>query len=159
MLFDKRQSWDMVCHCASVYFMANCHHYVNSDLATQEPYEREVMEFLKHNATQVVPIICVEKQKKLVARDIAINAWNNAAAASRSNAYGAMRRQIREGTNAVLRLVLGEELFDLLDSSFESCTKIVKSPISSMTAEEMSLLAATSFALRKKSINAGLVRP
>ena len=159
MFFDKRLSWDTVSDCASIYFMANCHHYVNSELSTQAPYEREVLEFVKSQASEVVPIVCVERQKKLAARDAALNAWNNAVAASRSNAYGAMRRQFRDGTNAVLRVVVGEQLFDLMYTSFACCARIVKSPISSMTAEEVSLLAATSFALRNKSINAGLVKP
>ena len=159
MFFDKRLSWDTVSTFATVYFMANCHHYVNSDVGRQEPYEPEVMDFVKRNASEVVPIICVDRQQKLAARDAAVNAWNNAAAASRSKAYGVMRRQFQEGTNSVLKLCLGGQLFDLMESSFTSCAKIIKSPINELTTEEATLLAATSFALRNKVINAGLVRP
>ena len=159
MFFDKRLSWDTVTTFASIYFRANCYHYVNSDVEDMEPYETEVMQFVRARSIEVVPLICVDKQLKIAASDIARNAWNNATSAANSRAFGTFRRQFRDGTNGVIRLVLGGELFDLMESSFKSCAKIIKSPISSMTAEEASFLAATSFALRNKAIGAGLVRP
>ncbi len=158
MFFDKRLTWDRVTDITSYYFMANCYHYVNSTDSKMAPYESDIFNFVKHNSNQVVPIICVDRQLKLVTKDIARNAILNFIAAADSNAYATARRQITDATNAILKMAAGEQLFDLIEESYASYLKIVKNPINELSDEDQILIASAAFALKNKAINSGLVK-
>jgi hypothetical protein len=158
-MFDSRLTWAQVTHISSIYYMANCHHFINSEVKDMAPYEPEVFAFVREQAQQFIPFICVDKTTKTTARDIAKNAYANAIAAINNGAANTARRQIQEGTNGIVKLVLKEPLYGMMVESYATYLKIVKSPINALTEEEQILLSACGFAFRNKCINAGLVRP
>lgn len=158
-MFDSRFTWAQMTHISCIYYMANCHHFVNSEKKDMEPYEAEVFSFIREQAEQFIPFICVDKAAKTTSRDIAKNAYTNAIAAIKSDASGTARRQIQEGTNAIVKLVLKEPLYGMMTEAYSPYLKVVKSPINKLTEEEQMLLSACGFAFRNKCINSGLVKP
>lgn len=158
-MFDTRITSDTLATASSIYFMANCHQFVNSDSDKIAPFEKEIIDLLKEQGSQTVPFICVDKSKKIAARDIARNAYNNAAAAWKSNSPGTGRKQIQDGTNSILKLSLGEPLYEIITDAYSIALKIVKNPINNLSEEETMLLSAAGFGCRNKAINAGLVKP
>lgn len=159
MFFDKRLSWEKVTDISVIYFMANCYHFVNSVESSMEPYESEVLNFVQHNAEQIVPIICVERQLKLASRDIAKNALNNFKSAAKSKAFDTARKQLTDATNAILKMATGDKLYALMADSYKTYLIVIKSPINNLNEEEQMLLASAGFAMKNKAINSGLVKP
>ncbi len=158
-MFDSRFTWEQMTSISGIYFMANCYHFVNSEIQDLEPYEPEVFAFVRRQAEQVIPFICVDKALKTTGRDIAKNAYSNCISAINSGAHGTARKQIQTGTNALLRQLLKDKLYEMMVESYETYLKIIKSSINKLTDEEKILLASAGFAFKNKCINSGLVKP
>ncbi len=154
----KHMTVDQVMSIVSLYSMANCLHFSTSESANTEPYEKEIYSYMREQATQLIPFICVDKSGKTTVKGIARNAYNNALAASNAGAMGTARRHIQDGINAIFKFVMDETLYEMMVQSFSAPLKIVKNPINSLAKEEEMLLAATGMAFKNKAINSGLLR-
>jgi len=158
MFNEKKVDWNVFASLCAMYGGANNFHFKNSNEQKARNYEEELIGFIRKNAQQSVPFISKEKQLKIQTKNIATEAFNNFALFSKKGFYKEAREQITQGINSIVKIVLGETLFEEIELSYKTALILVKNPLDEMNEEEKLIFLAVTDALKNKVLKTGLVK-
>lgn len=158
MFGDNRIEWGVCNALAEIYFVANCKYFKQLNAGISNNYDKEVFNFLLDNARRVVPIICVDKQKKLITQDIATQAYKNLYACFEMGMFLQGRKFATDGVNALIKNVVGEKIFFVIEKEFGALANSVVVAISELEPESIIKIASAKQELQTVLINNGLIK-
>ena len=107
---------------------------------------------------EYVPFISKDKKNKLEIKKIAQKAFDKFSNFAEEGNSKSAREEIRIGVNAILKILLGDELFEILVKTYSNAFGVIENYLDELTKEEIELLSAVDMEIRACGVNIGLVK-
>jgi hypothetical protein len=144
---------------ADLYCSANSDHYKSNNSTSFLDYEGYILNFLNGLANQPIPPFGVDLEKKKIQKDISTHALSALKVHFREGNGVKGRETWTDAINALLKLVFGSALYELLEECYLPSLGKVISPYDALSESEKNLLSECQMRFLSKAINAGLVKP
>lgn len=140
------------------YFLTNCQYFTDSKKMITHGWELDLVNALIALADMDIFFLSRDKHKKQVVKDIALQALHGYRSAWNAGDYQMSRKFITDGHNGVLRQTFGNEMFSLIQKSYEAeCFLISHSP-AELDDTDGEMLMASGRVFRHEGISMGLLQ-